>query len=97
MAPVIIIGGIVTGFFTPTEASVVACFYALALGIFVYREIKWSDLPGIGWKTIGFTVRILFIIAVAGFFGWLIIYQNIPEQVISNSPHLAPPPPLSWP
>jgi C4-dicarboxylate transporter DctM subunit len=82
MAPVIIIGGIVSGFFTPTEASVVACVYALILGVLVYREIQWSDLPKIGWETIVFTIRIMFIIAVAGFFGWLLIFQSIPQQVI---------------
>jgi tripartite ATP-independent transporter DctM subunit len=82
MAPVIIIGGIVSGFFTPTEASVAACVYALALGVLVYEEIKWSDLPRIGWETILFTIRIMFIISVAGFFGWLLIYQRIPQQVI---------------
>jgi len=82
MAPVIIIGGIVSGLFTPTEASVVACVYALILGILVYKEIKWSDLPRIGWETLLFTVRIMFIISVAGFFSWLLIYQKIPQQVI---------------
>ncbi|MEO8410459.1 MAG: TRAP transporter large permease [Propionivibrio sp.] len=82
MAPVIIIGGIVSGFFTPTEASVAACVYALILGVLVYKEIKWSDLPRIGWETILFTIRIMFIIAAAGFFSWLLIYQTIPQQVI---------------
>jgi tripartite ATP-independent transporter DctM subunit len=84
MAPVIIIGGIVSGFFTPTEASVVACIYALILGIFVYKEIKWSDLPRIGWETMLFTIRIMFIISVAGFFSWLLIYQKIPQAVITE-------------
>ncbi len=84
LAPVIIIGGIVSGVFTPTEASVVACVYALVLGLFVYKEIKIADLPRIGWETMMFTIRIMFIIAVAGFFGWLLIYQTIPQQVIAE-------------
>lgn len=84
MAPVIIIGGIVSGVFTPTEASVAACVYALVLGVLVYKEIKWSDLPRIGWETILFTIRIMFIISVAGFFSWLLIYQTIPQQVITE-------------
>jgi tripartite ATP-independent transporter DctM subunit len=84
MAPVIIIGGIVSGFFTPTEASVTACVYAMILGLGVYKEIKWSDLPRIGWETMQFTIRIMFIISVAGFFGWLLIYQTIPQQVITE-------------
>ncbi len=84
MCPVIIIGGIVSGAFTPTEASVVACVYALFLGIFVYKEIKLNDLPRIGWETVLITVRIMFIISVAGFFGWLLIHQTIPQQVITE-------------
>jgi C4-dicarboxylate transporter DctM subunit len=88
LAPVIIIGGIVSGVFTPTEASVVACVYALILGIFVYKEIKLSDLPRIGWETIMFTIRIMFIISVAGFFGWLLIHQTIPQQVIEELTNL---------
>ena len=84
MAPVIIIGGIVSGFFTPTEASVAACVYAMVLGLLVYKEIKWSDLPRIGWETMLFTIRIMFIISVAGFFGWLLIFQTIPQQVIAE-------------
>lgn len=84
MAPVIIIGGIVSGVFTPTEASVAACVYAMVLGLLVYKEIKWSDLPRIGWETMLFTIRIMFIISVAGFFGWLLIFQTIPQQVIAE-------------
>ncbi len=45
MMPVIILGGIYGGVFTPTEASVVAVFYALGVGLFVYRETRWADLP----------------------------------------------------
>lgn len=84
MCPVIIIGGIVSGVFTPTEASVVACVYALILGVGVYKEIKPADLPRIGWETTLFTIRIMFIISVAGFFGWLLIHQTIPQQVIAE-------------
>ncbi len=84
MCPVIIIGGIVSGVFTPTEASVVACVYALYLGLFVYKEISLSDLPRIGWETTMITIRIMFIISVAGFFGWLLIHQTVPQQVITE-------------
>ncbi len=81
MTPVIIIGGILTGFFTPTEAAVVASLYALFLG-FYYRDLKLKDLPGIFWASIRQTVSLLFIIAAAGFFGWLTIHQKIPDQII---------------
>ncbi len=81
--PVIIIGGILTGFFTPTEASVVATLYALILGLLVYKEIRIKDLPQILWESIVHTVRVMFIISAAGFFSWLLIHQRIPNQMIS--------------
>ena len=80
--PLIIIGGILGGFFTPTEAAVVASIYAAILGLFVYSEIKFRDLPGIIWETVTQSVKVLFIIAAAGFLGWLLIHQMIPQQVI---------------
>ncbi len=82
--PVIIIGGILGGLFTPTEAAVVACVYALILGLFIYREITFADLPRIFWETILHSVRVMFIIASAGFFGWLLIHQRIPRMVIES-------------
>jgi tripartite ATP-independent transporter DctM subunit len=84
LAPVIIIGGTLGGLFTPTEAGAVACFYSLVLGIFVYREISWRDLPDILWTTVVHSVRVLFIIAAAGFFGWLLVHKRIPDSLISG-------------
>lgn len=83
LAPVIIIGGILSGFFTPTEAAVVTTLYALALGFF-YRDLKWRDLPGILFLSIKQTTGLLFIIAAANFFGWLTIHQKIPDAVIMS-------------
>jgi tripartite ATP-independent transporter DctM subunit len=82
--PVIIIGGILGGIFTPTEAAVVASVYALVLGLVVYRELTVRDLPRILWDTLVHTLRVMFIISAAGFFGWLLIHQRIPEQVITG-------------
>ena len=82
--PVIIIGGILGGIFTPTEAAVVASLYALFLGLVVYRELTVRDLPRILWDTLMHTLRVMFIISAAGFFGWLLIHQRIPEQVITG-------------
>jgi C4-dicarboxylate transporter DctM subunit len=81
LTPVIIIGGILSGFFTPTEAAVIASLYALFLG-FLYRDITLKDLPRVFWQSIKQTVSLLFIISAAGFFGWLTIHQKIPDQII---------------
>jgi C4-dicarboxylate transporter DctM subunit len=89
LTPVIIIGGILSGLFTPTEASVVATLYALALGLLVYREYTVRDLPRIFWESLLHTVRVMFIISASGFFGWFMIYQRVPEQVIRGLSSLA--------
>ena len=82
--PVIIIGGILGGLFTATEAAVAACVYALVLGLLVYRAFRLRDLRAIIWESIEQSVKVLFIISVAGFFGWLLIHQQIPQVVISG-------------
>ncbi len=81
LAPVIIIGGIVSGFFTPTEASVVATLYALFLG-FAYRDLKWADIPEILFASLKQTCGLMFIIATANFFGWFTIFERIPDALI---------------
>jgi tripartite ATP-independent transporter DctM subunit len=84
LAPIIIIGGILTGLFTPTEAAVAAALYAFIITFMVYREISLKDLPRILWATAEQTVRVMFIIAAAGLFGWLLIHQRVPEAVING-------------
>ncbi len=82
LAPVIIIGGILSGLFTPTEASVVVCVYALFLG-FLYKDLSLKDLPKILWDSVKGSVALLFIMAAANFFGWFTMYQRIPDAVIA--------------
>ena len=82
MTPAIIMGGILGGIFTPTEASVVACAYALVLGMAVYRELKWRDLPRILLETANQTAQVMFIVATAGLFGWFLIYMRVPDALI---------------
>jgi len=79
LTPVIIIGGIVTGVFTATEAAAVASAYALALGLCVYRTLRLSQLPGIFLRVAETTGIILFIIAAAALFGWILAAEQIPQ------------------
>jgi C4-dicarboxylate transporter DctM subunit len=83
-APLIIIGGILVGLFTPTEAAAVASVYALGIGMFVYREIRLADLPDILWQTVRNSVQVLFIISAASVFGWLLIQQRVPSAVVEG-------------
>ncbi len=72
LTPIIIIGGISTGAFTPTEAAVAAVFYALALGLFVYRTLSWKHLVRVCIDTIETTASILMIVAAAAIFAWIL-------------------------
>lgn len=80
--PAIILGGILTGFFTPTEAAAVACLYAVLLGIFLYRELTPSNLLEQLREGMRNTAQVMAIIAAAGFFGWLVTFQGIPAMLI---------------
>ncbi len=79
LLPVIIIGGIIGGIFTPTEAAGVATVYALFLGLFVYRELHWRHLPNIVWEAAHNTGIVLFILASAGIFSWLMTVTQVAE------------------
>ena len=81
LMPVIILGGIYGGVFTPTEASAVAVFYALIVGIFIYREIKLPDLYTILRKSVLSSAVIMFIIANAGLFAFLITRAGVPDAI----------------
>ena len=81
LMPVIILGGIYGGVFTPTEASVVAVFYALIVGLFVYREFTLRDVWAALKKSVISAAVIMFIIANAGFFAYLITRAGVPEQI----------------
>ena len=81
LMPVIILGGIYGGIFTPTEASAVAVFYALIVGMVIYREIKLADLMVILRKSVMSSAVIMFIIANAGLFAFLITRAGVPEAI----------------
>jgi tripartite ATP-independent transporter DctM subunit len=84
MTPVIIVGGIVSGFFTPTEASVVAVLYSLCLGLFIYRTVTPTNLPGILYQSARFAALSLFCIGTASAFGWTLAYFKIPAALVSH-------------
>jgi C4-dicarboxylate transporter DctM subunit len=79
--PLVVLGGIWTGAFTPTEAAAVAVAYALVAGLFVYRELRLRDLPAVLRETAILTTSIMFIMATATVFGWLLTYQGVPQLV----------------
>ena len=81
LMPVIILGGIYGGIFTPTEASAVAVFYALIIGVVIYREIRIKDLFGILRKSAISSAVIMFIIANAGLFAFLITRAGVPDAI----------------
>ena len=81
LMPVIILGGIYGGVFTPTEASAVAVFYALIVGVVIYREIKVKDLYAILRKSALSSAVIMYIIANAGLFAFLITRAGVPDAI----------------
>jgi C4-dicarboxylate transporter DctM subunit len=81
LMPVIILGGIYGGIFTPTEASAVAVFYALLVGVVIYREIRPADLVTILKKSVISSSVIMFVIANAGLFAYLITRAGVPEAI----------------
>ena len=83
LLPVIIIGGMKTGMFTPTEAAVVAAVVALFVSVFIYREMKFSDLPAILLTSAKTASSIMLIVAASMVSAWLITIADIPSQVTS--------------
>lgn len=79
--PVIIIGGIMSGKFTATESGAVAVFYALVVGIFIYRELKIENLFDVLVKCAKSTGQVLIVVAFASLFTWVITVNQVPQQV----------------
>lgn len=78
---VIVIGGIIAGIFTATEASAIAVLYSLLLSVFIYREIKIKELPQILLKTVETTAIVMLLIGTSSAMSWILSYENIPQNI----------------
>lgn len=81
MTPVIIIGGIYGGIFTPTEAAAVAAVYGIFVGLFIYKELKFKDFPQIIFQAVIGTTMIMLLVGAANVFGWLLTSLQIPHRL----------------
>lgn len=81
--PLIIIGGIVSGFFTPTESGAVACIYALIVSMFCYKKLTLKALPGVLLRAASMNGMCLLIVAGASIFSWLVAFERFPSMVVS--------------
>lgn len=81
MTPVIIIGGIYGGVFTPTEAAAVAVVYGIFVGLFIYKELKFKDFPQIIFQAVIGTTMIMLLVGAANVFGWLLTNLQIPHRL----------------
>jgi tripartite ATP-independent transporter DctM subunit len=79
--PVLILGGIASGAFTPTEASVVAVFYALFAGRVIYRTLTWSMLPAILARAAMMSAAVLIIVAMSAVFAWVLTVSRVPQDL----------------
>jgi C4-dicarboxylate transporter DctM subunit len=81
LMPAIIMGGILGGIFTPTEAAVVAVVYAFIVSFFIYREIRLKDLPKVLIDSVVTTSILMLVIANSAIFGWILANQQVPQAV----------------
>jgi len=81
--PAFILGGILAGIFTPTEAAAVSVLYAFFVGRFIYNELSYRQLPALMQESLVVTAVIMFIIANAAIFGWLVAALQLPQKIIT--------------
>ena len=93
-APVILIAGMLAGFFTPTEIAAVTVAYAMLISGLFYRELTWAGVRAAAVETLGASAGILLIVAVAALFGWVLSVEGVPQQLtqamlsISTNPYV---------
>jgi C4-dicarboxylate transporter DctM subunit len=81
-APVVILGGIYGGIFTPTEAAGVACVYAIIVAVFIYREMTWAALWQTAIDSAKAISQILILVSAAGAYSWLVTTSGFPAQLV---------------
>ncbi len=84
MMPVIILGGIYSGIFTPTEAAAVAAVYGALVGFFIYKELKIKDLPRTLLNAAYNTTMIMFVVGAANLFGWILTNAQVPHMLAES-------------
>jgi tripartite ATP-independent transporter DctM subunit len=94
LAPVILIAGMLLGYFTPTEIAAVTVLYALLISSLFYRELTWQGLLAAGYEAIRSSAGILLIVAVAALFGWILSVEGVPQKLtalmlqVSTNPYV---------
>jgi tripartite ATP-independent transporter DctM subunit len=83
MAPVVLIGGMMSGTFTPTEASAMCVLYVLAVGVFYYRDMRWEFVHQAAVESVRSTTAVLIIVAAAAMFGWILAVEQVPQTFAS--------------
>jgi len=81
MTPVLLIGGMTTGIFTPTEGAIAACVWAMALGLAWYRTLSWKMFVKVCLDTVETTATVMFIVAAASIFGWMLTATGVTSQI----------------
>jgi C4-dicarboxylate transporter, DctM subunit len=81
LMPIMIIGGIWTGLFTPTEAAAIAVVYGVIISIFLYKDLKWRDLPEIMLKSFQTSAVVMLVIGATGCLAWLITVEQVAAQL----------------
>ncbi len=94
MTPVLLIGGMTTGLFTPTEGAIAACVWAMFLGLVWYRTLSWKMFVKVCLDTVETTATVMFIVAAASIFGWMLTATGVTAQIaewvlaVTNDPWL---------
>ena len=82
LTPLVIVGGIISGWVTPTEAAVLACVYGYVVAAFVYKTITFRDIPGILLRAAKSSLTVMIIVACASAFGWMLTVEGTPQALI---------------